>query len=461
LQLLSRVRKASVAVQPGGRREASQPSGLNITPTAETDDRGEYRVGDLAAGTYVVSVSTFGEVRGLEIRPGQMAFAPSINNLYYPNADSQEAAQPITVAAGADQEGIDFIAPLNRSGNQPFSVMRDMGMRRLTSTNARPGATAAIRGTVYSSGARALPYAQVLLDAVGVFDRPMLARADGAGHFSFDSLAAGRYRVSASKAGHFPSGPAAAVVVVQDGENRDRADVTLRPWSVLSGRVLDEFSDPVQGARVQLLQLRYEAGHRQLTPVGPSALTNDEGAYRVYGLSRGSYIVSAAVGSVTTMDVPGYALTYYPGTAAPAQAQFVTLGDGDEVGAIDVALERTRTAHVRGRIIGADGLPSMGGSVTLRPSSRSQSVVAIPVGARLQNGAFEFPNVPRGQYVIQAYLGRSRGFIEGEFGSLLVNVTDRDVSNLVLQMSRGTRATDAFVSIRLIHRRSCPSHKLN
>src|SRR5262249_45195726 len=41
--------------------------------------------------------------------------------------------------------------------------------------------------------------------------------------------------------------------------------------------------------------------------------------------------------------------------------------------------------------------------------------------------------------VIQAYLGRSRGFIEGEFGSLLVNVTDRDVANLVVQMSAGTR----------------------
>lgn len=152
----------------------------------------------------------------------------------------------------------------------------------------------------------------------------------------------------------------------------------------------------------------------------------------------GSYIVSAAVGSVTTMDVPGYALTYYPGTAAPAQAQLVTLGDGDEVSAIDVALERTPTAHIRGRIISADGLPSMGGSVTLRPSRRSQSIVAMPVGARLQDGAFEFPNVPLGQYVIQAYLGKSRGSIEGEFGSLLVNVTDRDTSNLVLQMSRGT-----------------------
>jgi hypothetical protein len=315
--------------------EASQSSGPNSISTAETDDRGEYRVGGLAAGTYVVSVRTIGEVRGMQIRPGQIAFAPPINNQYYPDAVSQDAAQRIIVAAGSDQEGIDFTVPLNRSGNQPFSVMRDMGARRLASSDARSGARASIRGTVSSSDGRTLPFAQVLLDAVGVFDSPILARADGTGRFSFDNLMPGRYRVSASKAGYFSSGPNAAIVVVQNGESRD----------------------------------------------------------------------------------------------------------GDEIGALDIALERTHTAHLRGRIFGADGLPSMGGSVTLRPSRRSQSVAAMPVAARLQNGAFEFPNVPPGQYVIQAYLGRSRRFIEGEFGSLLVSVTDRDIANLALRMSKGTRAT--------------------
>jgi len=120
----------------------------------------------------------------------------------------------------------------------------------------------------------------------------------------------------------------------------------------------------------------------------------------------------------------------------------VPVREGEEVDAINVSLQRGRTVHVRGTIIGADGSPTMRGSLNLMPSQRSQSAVAMSAGARrMPDGTFEFPNIPPGEYVIQAYTGRRNAWTEGEFGALLVNVADTDVDNLVLQMSNGRQVS--------------------
>jgi hypothetical protein len=51
---------------------------------------------------------------------------------------------------------------------------------------------------------------------------------------------------------------------------------------------------------------------------------------------------------------------------------------------------------------------------------------------------FEFPNVPPGQYVIQAYRAAGQRNAEGEFGTLSVTVADRDVEGLTVQATAGS-----------------------
>jgi hypothetical protein len=199
-------------------------------------------------------------------------------------------------------------------------------------------------------------------------------------------------------------------------------------------------NDPMQGASVQLLQVRYEAGRRRLVAAGGAArVTDDLGRYRLYNVPPGQYVVSATAGAVSSADVPGYARAYYPGTANPGAAQFVSVGPAQDVAGIDFSLSRTRTVRITGKMLNAAGEPTTGGSVKLMPSRRSASVTSLAVGGRiLPDGTFEFPNIPPGQYVIQADRGRSNSWTEGEFGTIPVSVDGTDVKDLTLQTSLGS-----------------------
>jgi hypothetical protein len=313
-------------------------------------------------------------------------------------------------------------------------------------------ATGRVRGRVVSSDGRELPHAQVVLTSQRL--EALVGSADSAGMFEFLEVPAGTYRLGGSKAGYFPvSGrePAAPAVDLAEGEKRDDMEITLTRWGTVAGRILDEYGDPMQGVSLQLLQVRYEAGRRRLVSAGDTTtawggarVTDDVGAYRLFGVAPGQYIVSATIGDVSSTDVPGYARSYFPGTPAPAEAQFVSVGPAQDVAGIDLTLSRTHTARIAGQMLNTAGEPT-GGTLLLMPSQRSASVTSVPAGARiLTDGRFEFPNVAPGQYVIQVYRGRSNRWTEGEFGALPVSVGDAEVANVVLQMSSGSSVAGHF-----------------
>src|SRR5262249_19404573 len=151
-------------------------------------------------------------------------------------------------------------------------------------------------------------------------------------------------------------------------------------------------------------------------------VTDDLGQYRLYAFPPGNYIVSAGGGDLFASNMPGYTRTYFPGTPNAGAARFVSLQAGQDVVGIDIALARIETGGAAGRMIDASGQPTTGGTLNLVPSRRSVAVTSVPIGARIgSDGAFEFPNVPPGQYVVQAYRGRQHRSVEGEFGALPVS----------------------------------------
>jgi hypothetical protein len=415
---------------------------------AFTDDRGLYRLSIEPGVPVTVTTVTVGMPANVrEIAPGTFASAPQMHRREFPEV--------ITLRPAEERSGVSFRVPLAEAGRQPFSAMARMPFGAAPPGVRRPAVQAGrIEGRVVDGSGRSLPYAQVALVTGGGANRAV--RTDVTGRFVFTDVPPGT--VLASKPGY--SMAQTRVAAFSTAERREEIELRLTPWGAITGRVLDDLREPVEGARVQLLEVRYEAGQRRLVPAGEvlDARSDDRGEFRLYGLMPGRYVVAAGVGQVATADMPGFARSYYPGVPSATSAQFVTVSAGDDVQAIDVVLVRAQTFRVAGRVLDAFGQPRTGGNMQMFPSFAAGATASVGVSARLNDdGSFEFPNVAPGQYVIQAYRGRTGAASEGEFGAIRVAVADRDVTGLVLQTAMGSTITGRVVLDPLAAARSVPT----
>jgi len=86
------------------------------------------------------------------------------------------------------------------------------------------------------------------------------AITDDTGRFSFTSLPAGRFTLTASKAGYVditygakrPGRPGTPIQLA-DGEKLDKANLTLPRGSVITGIVIDENGEPSPGTQVRAI----------------------------------------------------------------------------------------------------------------------------------------------------------------------------------------------------------------
>jgi hypothetical protein len=326
---------------------------------------------------------------------------------------------------------------------------------------------------------------------------PRSVVTDHEGRFEFKDLPAGAFNVSASKSGFVtvnygqkrPFEPGKPIEIV-DGQMIDNADITMPRGSVISGRILDEFGDPVADTQVSAMRSTWDNGRRRLQSAGRTATTNDLGQYRIYGLPPGEYLVSAtlrgaqemmlmemAVAAVRTSGLggaseaptSGYAPTYYPGTPNGAEAQKLTLAVGQEVQNADFGLVPVRLVKVSGTVIRSDGSPAEGVMVTASPRNAGAGVFMV-VGASSartdKSGNFTMTGVAPGDYTLNARMtqvitssgeggmqmftmtrtiGPGGGESSQEFGSVPLTVTSEDMSNVLIVTTKGATATGRVV----------------
>jgi len=290
---------------------------------------------------------------------------------------------------------------------------------------------------------------------------------DAEGRFVFRNLPKGSFNLTAVKPGYVdgaygrlrPNGGSLALEL-NDGERA--TDVTIRLFknASISGIVSDQTGEPVVGVQVRAYRRSLSAGRRVLTPSVGSATTDDRGAYRLFNLIPGEYIVSVpntsasapanmqlqgrmsqdliatAISSGTgefqigtggsqvtsdgrfllqpslrgstgsAPDASGrllvYQTAYHPASNTVAQAQAVSLASGEEKSGIDVALKLVPTANISGRLLGPSG-PVESFMLHLTPTDTGEMSADPDVATTITaaDGSFMFIGVPAGQYVIQ------------------------------------------------------------
>lgn len=432
------------------RIETKAPDGKRST-VAQTlsDDRGDYRVGGLAAGDYFVSFVPVVQRLMVVTGPGgpatqvQRGEAGMTEPFFYPGVSSADEARPITLRAGDERTDVDLLLPSTDTGTDLMDQQRILMEESRSSEPGGPSGlpptrTATVRGRVLDRDGRPLNGALVRILTPSF----RMTTTDKDGWYEFRELPAGNTRVAATKTGYFSNvqeyggrAPNAPSFALKDGETRGDVEIRLDKWSAIEGRVVDERGEPMADAVVQLLQIKYEAGRRSLVRVDIwDPKTDDRGRFRMHGVPAGQFIVSAVVNEVSSAELPGYARAYYPATPDASAALWIPVSVGAEVGGIDVGLARMRTWRVSGTIRDAAGRPTDGVSLLLYPHG---SAYGEPAGARIErDGTFEFRNVAPGRYVIQAGFGTGPG---SSFAALPVTVDDADIAGLTVQPAPSSR----------------------
>ena len=363
---------------------------------------------------------------------------------------------------------------------------RGQGDARRDPARGLPTGTASIRGRVVSA-TTGTPVRRATLTITLVNQdnsRSQGGRSvqtDDNGAFEFRNLASGRWTVRASKTGFLEQqfGQRTAFagtdpIVLGEGQ-QFIADFRLARGGAITGRVVDEFGDPVAGANVSALRLQNAAQGIRTTRTGTSVPTDDTGAYRIYGLPPGQYYVSVndpagrvvmmlsdvvngaegtviraeSFSSITAPDgSPGaflaeaaaresvrYAPTYYPGTANLGDAQRITLGISEEQSGINLAIVPVRAARITGRVTNSSGAPAQASISLVSQFGQSFNTSGGRNGSG-SDGAFTLNNIPPGNYRLNA-LGPSVGAAPPEVASMPVVVDGNDISGLSLTLGSG------------------------
>jgi hypothetical protein len=306
--------------------------------------------------------------------------------------------------------------------------------------------TASIRGVVTSTDSNS-PVRRAQVRATSADTRSArLGTTDAEGRFELKDLPAGRWTITATKGGFVTQQfgqrhPFESVEPIElaDGQ-RVTANFALSRGSVITGRVSDEFGDPITGARVQVLRSQVQQGRRRLMPTANGAQTDDTGSFRVFGLAPGDYYVAASLQAAPadSSDNPvSYAPTYFPGTGNVADAQRIAVTLGTEQSGINFVLQPVRAVRVSGTVVDSTGAPAQA-ILNLTPAGFGDEG-GLQMGSPSRvfpDGTFTILNVVPGDYVLSA-TGRGNGNTTPEVASLPITVGNDDLVGVSIATSKG------------------------
>jgi protocatechuate 3,4-dioxygenase beta subunit len=375
-----------------------------------TDSDGFYRADNVPAGQYIVSCWA------------QVGWQYVYR--YWQDAENYDQASPVTVEGNSSNEKIDFRLPVTVGTSVIEGVVRSSGGRLLANANIQVSAAPVSTPGAESSFTNLWAY----------------ANSDSFGRYHVDQLPADSYIVRCSYWEGISYGQqwyngaeteeAATPVVLSGHEKRNGVDFNLdvHPiYGTLSGTVTDaQTGKPISRAYVEVRLVRFEGQTYWFRWWNTSAVTDENGQYKLEWMSEGEYLVSVYADC-------GFA--YYKNAIVPDLADTVQIVGG-ETAVADIALHLRNDGPgaIRGRVtaefgysIFSDSLKSSIDSnrrgslriekvleenpidlavVIARPSV---TILSWPESERFYNtlsskdGMYELRGLPEGEYYVQSF----------------------------------------------------------
>lgn len=366
-------------------------------------------------------------------------------------------------------------------------------------------AAARVSGIVVTADRDAQPVRRAIVTLSGT-DGGRSTITDESGRFAFADLPAGRFTVSAARRGYLTTAfgarhPGEAGTPIHLAENTHASDIriVLPKGAVLTGTITDPNGLPLPSLPVTVFKVT-----PTYAPAG-TAVTDDRGEYRVFGLMPGTYVVTAvprtagagdmAVRTEREVDallrslerrgsggataarpgasetpapldatpprVSSFAPFYYPGTPVSSEAGRITVMAGEVRGGLDFTAGLAATASVAGVVTSADGRPAANVQLTMLSNGPSLplifSVNATGIMRTAADGSFAFASVTPGSYRITARSSppsssapRSPGAVPGsglpiEVAVADVTVNGEDITGLAMTLQAGLRLSGKVI----------------
>lgn len=270
------------------------------------------------------------------------------------------------------------------------------------------------------------------------------AMSNSAGHFSITRIPPRDYSIMLERRGFvlatgIKKGVVGnGVVNLKPGEQNRDLVLEMVPRSIISGRVLDEYGEPLMGATVEVLPLMFEPVVR----FSPQVLTNDRGEFRI-GVAPGKYRIKAGPSNsgepseVRRDEAEGgqYSGTYYPGVLEMASANVIDAKPGSEVSGIEIRLVRSRTFSIAGTIT---GIPKDARDVGVTIETAQNSAIGITSSHGWfdrPDNQFSFDHLTSGTYHIYAHARAGEEELQSPVREL--TVTDSDIEGISLPLQSG------------------------
>jgi len=231
---------------------------------------------------------------------------------------------------------------------------------------------------------------------------------DTSGRTAFTSVDLGRYRLRVTASGFLNWGDSGVDAFTSTAFELTAASVhrslsvRLVPMSSISGSVLTTDGAPVPDVVVHAIEVGASVSDGPPMP-SSRAVTDDLGRFAIAELKPGSYIVGVGareLGDTMTGRI-GVPASFYPGAVLVEDAEKIPLDPGEHRLAVTVQTHLTTFHTVQGQIVG--GQPIGGAAVWIAPSSDLISDEAIYSTTAGPDGAFKFPAVAAGSYLIKVW----------------------------------------------------------